>query len=43
MSSTPDFDLTGTTALVTGGSRGISRMITEGLLRRGARVYVCSR
>jgi len=43
MSSTPDFDLTGTTALVTGGSRGIGRMITEGLLRRGARVYVCSR
>ena len=37
------FDLTGKIALVTGGSRGIGRMITEGYLQAGATVYISSR
>ena len=37
------FALTGRTALVTGGSRGIGRMIAEGLLRAGAAVYITAR
>jgi NAD(P)-dependent dehydrogenase (short-subunit alcohol dehydrogenase family) len=37
------FSLAGRTALVTGGSRGIGRMIAAGFLRAGARVYISSR
>lgn len=37
------FDLTGRTALVTGGSRGIGLMIARGLLDAGARVAISSR
>lgn len=37
------FDLTGRTAVVTGGTRGIGLMIARGLLEAGARVYISSR
>jgi NAD(P)-dependent dehydrogenase (short-subunit alcohol dehydrogenase family) len=37
------FDISGKTALVTGGSRGIGLMIANGLVRAGARVIVSSR
>ena len=37
------FSLEGKTALVTGGSRGIGAMITEGLVAAGCRVYISSR
>jgi len=37
------FSLAGRTALVTGGSRGIGRMIAAGFVAQGARVYVSSR
>jgi len=41
--STGLFDVSGKTALVTGGSRGIGLMIARGLVQGGARVIVSSR
>jgi NAD(P)-dependent dehydrogenase (short-subunit alcohol dehydrogenase family) len=43
MDATTLFRLDGRTALVTGGSRGIGRMIAEGFVQMGATVYVSSR
>ena len=37
------FSLNGRTALITGGSRGIGRMIAAGFIAHGARVYISSR
>jgi NAD(P)-dependent dehydrogenase (short-subunit alcohol dehydrogenase family) len=37
------FSLQGRSALVTGGSRGIGRMIAAGFLAQGARVYISAR
>ena len=37
------FSLQGRVALVTGGSRGIGRMIASGLLRHGAKVFISAR
>lgn len=37
------FDLTGRTALVTGGGRGVGKMAARGLLEAGATVYIASR
>lgn len=37
------FDISGKVALITGGASGMGRMIAEGLLRAGAKVYITSR
>jgi NAD(P)-dependent dehydrogenase (short-subunit alcohol dehydrogenase family) len=37
------FDLTGRTAIVTGGSRGIGKEIAEGLAEAGANLVLCAR
>jgi NAD(P)-dependent dehydrogenase (short-subunit alcohol dehydrogenase family) len=37
------FDVAGKTVLITGGARGLGRMIAEGFVRAGAKVYVTSR
>lgn len=40
----PDmFDLSGRIALITGGSKGIGRMIAEEYVRRGVRTYIAAR
>lgn len=43
MDTTRLFSLEGRSALITGGSRGIGRMIAEGYLSQGARVYISAR
>ena len=37
------FDLTGKTAIVTGGGKGIGRQMAQGLAEAGANVVLCAR
>ena len=37
------FSVTGKVVLITGGGTGIGRMFSEGFVRNGAHVYICSR